>query len=98
MSERILLFEVFTISRRILCHQNQFFHAFFRQLMSFRDDRSESTAAKVSAHLRNETEGTRTIAALGNFDKGIMGRRGEDARRRFIVEISRALIAERHDR
>src|SRR5690349_4340985 len=62
--------------------------------MRFGDDRTEAAAAKVSAHLRNETESTRTIAAFGNLHKCIMGRCGEHARRRVVVQIGRALIAE----
>src|SRR2546430_4741306 len=66
--------------------------------MRFGDDRSKSPAAKVSAHLRNETESAGTIAAFGNLNERVMRRRGEYARRRFVVEISRALITERNNR
>src|SRR2546423_463532 len=77
MSKSILLAEVFTITRRVLRDEDQFLHAFFRKLMSFGDDGSESPAAKVPAHLRNEAEGARTIAAFGNLDEGVMRRRGK---------------------
>src|SRR5437870_4266040 len=66
--------------------------------MCLSDDRAKSPAAKMSSHLRNEAEGTRAVAAFGNLDEGIVTRRSEHARRRFIVEISRALIAERKHR
>jgi hypothetical protein len=51
----------------------------------------------MSAHLRDETEGARAVAPFGDLDKRAVAGRGEDARRRFVVEISRALIAERDD-
>src|SRR5713226_3965390 len=62
--------------------------------MCLSDDRAKAPAAKMSAHLRNEAEGTRAVAAFGNLDEGIVTRRSEHARGRLVVEISRALIAE----
>src|SRR5437588_1790866 len=66
--------------------------------MRFGDDRSKSPAAKVSAHLRNETESTGPIAAFGDLNERVMRRRGEYARRRFVVKICRALISQRNHR
>jgi len=66
--------------------------------VSFGDDRSETTAAKVATHLRNETERARSIAAFGNFYERVVRRCRENARRRIVVEISRTLIAELHHR
>ena len=66
--------------------------------MSFGDDRSEATAAEVPTHLRNEAERARAITTFGDLYKRIVRRRGQHAWRRFVVEIRRALIADRHDR
>ena len=52
----------------------------------------------MAAHLRNETESTRPVAAFRNLDEGVVTWRGQHSRRRFVVEISRALIAERNHR
>src|SRR6266851_7507621 len=98
MRERVLLTQVFAVTRRVLRHQDQFLYTFFGQLMCFSDDRAKAPAAKVSAHLGNETEGTGAIAAFGDLDERIMGRRSKYTRRRFVIEIRRALIAERNNR
>ncbi len=95
--ERIRLAEIFAVARRILGHQNDLFDTFFRKLVRFGDDRSEATAAKVPAHLRNEAERTRPIAAFGNFYERVVRRCSEHARRRIIVQVSRTLITERND-
>src|SRR5438445_11693122 len=94
MSERVLLPKVLSIARRILRDEDQFLHAFFRQLVRFSNDRSKAAAAKMAAHLRDETEGTRTIASLGNLYEGRVTRRREHAWSRFIVQIGCALIPE----
>src|SRR5438552_14874537 len=52
----------------------------------------------MATHLRNETKSAGTIAAFCDLDEGVMTRSREHAGRRFIVEISRALIAERNYR
>src|SRR5207253_2507656 len=77
---------------RILRHQNQLLHAFFSKLMSFGDDRSKATAAKMAAHLRNEAESTGTITAFRDFYERIMRRCCQHARCRFVVKIGRTLI------
>src|SRR5207249_3671629 len=66
--------------------------------MCFSDNRSKPAAAKVSAHLGNEAERAGTITTFGDLDESVMRWRGEYARRRFIVEICRTLIAERNHR
>src|ERR1051325_5473307 len=71
MRQRILLAEVLAIARRVLRDQNQFLYAFFGKLMSFSDDRSKATAAKVSPHLRNETERAGSIATFGDLDERV---------------------------
>src|ERR1700704_6361241 len=48
----------------------------------------------MSAHLWDETESTRTITAFGDLDEGIVAGGRQHARRRLIVKISCALIAE----
>src|SRR5260370_30769673 len=48
----------------------------------------------MSAHLWDETESTRAIAALGDLDESIVARSRQHPRRRLIVKISCALIAE----
>src|SRR6266404_2757642 len=98
MSERVFLAQVFAVARRILGHQNQFLHAFFGELMCLSDDRAKAPAAKMSAHLWNEAESTWAVTAFSNLDEGIVTRRSEHARGRLIVEVSRALIAERKHR
>src|SRR6266576_1060291 len=98
MRERIRLAQVFAVARRILRDQNQFLYAFFSELMRFGDDRTKAPAAKMAAHLRNETEGAGTVAAFGNLDERVVTGRGEHARSRFVVKISRALISERKHR
>src|SRR5438445_9089740 len=80
MGQGILLPKVLAIARGILRHQDQFLHAFFSKLMCLCDDRSKTTAAKMAAHLRNETESARTVATFGNLYEGVMRRRGEHAR------------------
>src|SRR5215813_7672219 len=52
----------------------------------------------MAAHLRNETEGTGSIATFRDLDESIVTRSRQDARRRFVVEIGSALIAERNER
>src|SRR5262245_39324639 len=52
----------------------------------------------MSAHLRNKAEGTRTVTTFGDFYVGVMTRGREHPRRGLIVEISRALIAQRNHR
>src|SRR6059036_2891543 len=94
MSERVLLPKVLSIARRILRDEDQFLHAFFRQLVRFSNDRSKAAAAKMAAHLRDETEGTRTIASFRNFYVRIVTRRRQHAWGRLIIQISRALISE----
>src|SRR5712692_12117533 len=66
--------------------------------MGFGNDRTKPPAAKMTAHLWNETERTRTITAFGDFYERVVARRGQHARRRFIIKISRALIAKRNHR
>src|SRR5712692_10893501 len=65
--------------------------------MRFGDDRSKAPAAKMSPHLRDETERAGTIAAFGNLYERVVTRRGEHTRRRFIIQVSCGLIAERDD-
>ena len=79
MRQGILFAEVFTVTRRILGDENQFLHAFFRELLSFGYDRSKTTAAKVAAHLRNKTERTGTIATLRDLYESVVTRRGQHA-------------------
>src|SRR5262245_60783455 len=93
MRKRVLLSEIFAVTRRILRHENQFFDAFFGKLMCFGNDGSEASATKMAAHLRNETKFAGPIAAFGNFYESIMTRRCQHAWRRFIVQVSRRLIA-----
>src|SRR5712692_2080745 len=66
--------------------------------MRFGDNRTKAPAAKMAAHLRDKTERTWTIAAFGDLDESVMARRRQHTRRRFIVEVRRALIAERDHR
>ncbi len=96
--EGVLFAEIFTVTRRILGDENEFFDTFFSELMSFSDDRTEATAAKVTTHLRNEAESTRTIAPFGNLHERVVRRRCEHAWGRFVVEVSRALISDGHYR
>src|SRR6185295_1874622 len=98
MRERVRLAQVFAVTRGILRDQYQLFHAFFGELMRFGDDRAKPPATKMATHLWNKTKCTRTVAAFGDFDERIMAGRREHARRRFIVEISRALITQGNDR
>src|SRR5437762_8333234 len=65
--------------------------------MSFGDDRSKTTTAKVPAHLRNETESARTIATFGNLYERVVRWCRQHTRRRFVVEIRCALIADWYD-
>src|ERR1051325_3995957 len=65
--------------------------------MGFGDQRSKTATAKMSAHLWNKTKSAGPIAAFDDFDEGVMRGRRQNTRRRFVVEISRALIAERND-
>ncbi len=95
--EGVLLAEVFAVARRILGHQNQLLHTFFRKLMCLGYYRAEAATAKMSAHLGNETESAGTVTAFSDLDKGIVAGSRQHARRRFIVEISCALIAQRND-
>src|SRR5688500_19508282 len=60
--------------------------------MRFGDDRTKAAAAKMAAHLRNETKGARAIAAFGYLDERVMRRRSQHAGRRVVVKISRALV------
>src|SRR6266852_1380008 len=83
--QRIRLAEVFAVTRRVLRYQDQFLHAFFGQLVRLSDDRAKATAAKVAAHLGNETESTGAIAAFGDLDEGVVTGRRKHARRRFVV-------------
>src|SRR5438132_12257724 len=93
MRQRVRLAEIFAVARRILRDQDQFLHAFFRQLMCLGDNRSKTTAAKMSTHLWNETERARAVTAFSDLDESIMAGSRQHPRRRFIVEISSALIA-----
>src|SRR6185436_18560202 len=70
--EGILLAQIFAVTRRVLGHEDDLFHTFFCELMCLGDDRAEATTAEMSTHLRNETEGTRAIAAFGDLYKGIV--------------------------
>ena len=97
MRQRILPAKVLSVARRILRHEYQFLHTFFSKLVCFRNDRTESPAAKMAAHLRNETECARAVAAFGDLDEGIVAWRSQHARRRFVVQIRRALIAKGDD-
>src|SRR6266853_1065825 len=92
--EGILLAEVFAVARRILGHQNQLLHTFFRKLMCFSDYRAEAATAKMSAHLRNEAESTGTVATFGDFNKGIVAGSRQHSGCRLIVKIGRALITQ----
>jgi len=96
--ERVLLAEIFTVARRVLGHEDEFFDTFFGELMSFGDDRTKATTAEVAAHLRNETESAGTITTFSDLHERVVRWRREYAWRRFVVEISRALITYGHDR
>src|ERR1700747_3332535 len=65
--------------------------------MRFGDNRTEGPTAKMSAHLRNKTESAGTVTSFSDLDEGIVAGSRQHTRRRFIVEISCALIAKRHD-
>src|SRR6267143_7020227 len=62
------------------------------------NDRSKTTAAKMSTHLGDETESARPIAAFSDFDERVVRRRGQHARCRLVVQIRRTLIAQRNYR
>src|SRR5215831_7404097 len=62
--------------------------------MGFRHNGAKTAAAKMAAHLRNETEGAGAITPLGNLYVGVMARCGQHSRRRFIVEVGRRLVAD----
>src|SRR5712691_9816245 len=62
--------------------------------MRFGDYRTKASAAKMAAHLRNETESAGTIATFGNLDERVVTWGRQHARSRFIVKIGRTLIAE----
>ncbi len=79
--EGVLLAQVFAVARRILGYQNQFLHTFLRKLMCFGDDRAEAATAKMSAHLRNETESAGTVTAFSDLDEGIVAGSRQHARR-----------------
>src|SRR3954470_5680282 len=96
--ECVLLAEVFAVTRRVLRDEYQLLDASFGQTLRLGHDRAEAAASEVAAHLRNEAEGARAVAALGNLDVCEVRGRGEHARRRVVVEIRRRLVAERQHR
>ena len=56
---------------------------------------SRPPRAELAAQLRDDAEAARMVAALGDLDVGRRARRGEDARRRFVVEILRQRMQSR---
>src|SRR6476620_6089044 len=91
--QSVLFAQILAVTRRILCNQNQLLDPFLCQLMSLGNDGTKPAAAEVSTHLRNETERARPVAAFGDLYECIVRRRSKNTRRRFVVEISRCLIA-----
>ena len=81
MRQRILLAQIFAVARRILRDQNQFLHALRCQPLRLFKNRTETTAAKMAAHLRYETESAGTVAAFSNLYESVVRGRSQNARR-----------------
>ena len=66
--------------RQVLRHQNDFLHALLRQKLGFLYHILYGAAAQIAANQRNGAVGAAVVAAFGNFQIGIVGRRGNHTR------------------
>src|SRR5690606_17420963 len=77
-----------TVIGRVLRDQIQFLYAIRDELFRLANDIGLHAASMTAAHLWNDAETARMIAALGNFHVGKMSRRETESRRRVIGNIN----------
>ena len=94
LREAVAQVEVFAVGGCVLADQGDFASAGGGEIFRFADDGFESAAAEFAAKLRDDAEGAGVIAAFGDFDVGLVLRRGDDARRQVVIEKCRGLARE----
>ncbi len=67
-------------------------HAAGDKLPRLGDDRLETARAELATQIGDDAEAARVVASLGNLDIGGGSAGGEQAGRRFVVEIGRQQV------
>ena len=81
--------QVFAVARRVLANQRNLANALRNQVLRLRDDRAHAARAELAAKLRDNAEAARMVAAFGNLDVRAGAGRGQDARRRIVIQVFR---------
>jgi len=79
--------QVFAIAGGVLADEGDLLNAASDEALGFGDNRFETPRAEFAAQIGDDAEGAGVVAAFGDFDVGGRARRGEETRRRFVVEI-----------
>jgi hypothetical protein len=77
--EAVFEAEVFAIAGDVLADEVDFADAIVEQAAGFEDDAFKAAAAELAAELGDDAEGAGVIAALGDFDVGVVFGGGADA-------------------
>ena len=75
---------------RVLGNEVELLHALGHELARLGDHAFDRAAAVPAADLRDDAEGARVVAALGDLDVGEMARREAEARRVVVGDEGRA--------
>ncbi len=86
--EAVAQAQVFAVESGVLADKRNFAHTCGGEIFRFAHDRFKTAAAEFSAKLRDHAESAGMIAAFVNLDVSGVARRGENARRQVVVEIS----------
>src|SRR5580692_2542396 len=81
--------QILAVGSRVLADQGNFARASSGEILRFTNDGFKTAAAKCSAQLRNDAEGTGMIAAFGDLDVRGVARGGNNARRQVVIEKRR---------
>src|ERR1039457_360553 len=84
--EAVAQIQVFTVACRVLADESYFADAGAREIFGFAHVEIKSAATKCPSQLRNDAERARMIAALRDFDVRSVARRGQHARRQFVIQ------------
>ena len=83
--------QVFAVGSGVLADQCDFAGSAGRQIFRFAHHGFKAPAAKRAAQLWNDAEGAGVVAALSNFDVGLMLWSGQDARGQVVIQKCRRL-------
>ena len=88
-SQPAALSPVDAVQRGVLGNEDELAHAARGQRFCLPHDGIVGTAAVMTAQRRNDAEGTRVVAALGDLHVRVVTGRGQDARRGVVVDVAR---------